>query len=377
MKRKLIAIAILATLAVSVFSGCNSNSETPVTTDTQPASQQATTSASPIPSDVDYSTVYNQLLSDTHEFIVGYSEDAIPEEGQYGIFEGISGLDTDVALMRVGYISQDINEDSVPELLIVAVNEDGSEVRSGTRVLAAYTCYLGKVTLIFEGNSRNRYYILEDGTVYNEGSSGAAYSIFATYALPANGSSLEPKDYYFTSPVSEGSQDIGYYHNTQGILDVSVSEQFTDTIDGFESKQSELSKEIRKFELTSFDNVEVVEIEDAVYAEFAEGSSVDLSACAEYSADETEHSTTVIFRTDSQVDDFKLLNLEYIDVNVYNVYEAYTHGPLTNDKPLAVTLTLSGTIPNYGISYTDENGNEVRRTVEISGVDGALMLNEF
>lgn len=54
-----------------------------------------------------------------------------------------------------------------------------------------YTLHDDKPVLLIEGWARNRYYLLNDGTIYNEGSSGAAYTSFGIYRISEDGSRME------------------------------------------------------------------------------------------------------------------------------------------------------------------------------------------
>ena len=49
---------------------------------------------------------------------------------------------------------------------------------------------------------------------------------------------------------------------------------------------------------------------------------------------------------------------------------------MTVDTPVAVQLGFMGTIPNYGISYVDENGDLRRFALVQSGYDGSVLLDE-
>lgn len=40
-------------------------------------------------------------------------------------------------------------------------------------------------------------------------------------------------------------------------------------------------------------------------------------------------------------------------------------------------MTFSGDIPNYGISYVDEQGTTRNYALEVSGKDGSILLSEF
>ena len=56
------------------------------------------------------------------------------------------------------------------------------------------------------------------------------------------------------------------------------------------------------------------------------------------------------------------------------LYETET---LSEDCPLLVKMTFFGTIPSYGIAYTDKDGKEKQFSVEMSGVDGSLFLGDL
>jgi hypothetical protein len=55
----------------------------------------------------------------------------------------------------------------------------------------------------------------------------------------------------------------------------------------------------------------------------------------------------------------------------------YEQETLTEECPLLVKMTFFGTIPSYGIAYTDSDGEEKQFSVEMSGVDGSLFLAEM
>lgn len=50
---------------------------------------------------------------------------------------------------------------------------------------------------------------------------------------------------------------------------------------------------------------------------------------------------------------------------------------LKSHFPLVVGMTFFGSIPHYGISYTDENGSSKQFAIEQSGDDGSILLTEF
>ena len=57
--------------------------------------------------------------------------------------------------------------------------------------------------------------------------------------------------------------------------------------------------------------------------------------------------------------------------------EMYHLDRLTPEKHLLVEMTFWGTMPSYGYSFVDENGETQRFTLEMSGMDGSIYTAEF
>lgn len=92
--------------------------------------------------------------------------------------------------------------------------------------------------------------------------------------------------------------------------------------------------------------------------------------------------TDIVFRTSTEVMDFTVLGLIINEVRADGTLDAstrtlYTQEHLTPDAPLVVHLTFYGDLPTYGVSYTDTDGQTVYKTLEISGEDGSLVLNDL
>ena len=62
----------------------------------------------------------------------------------------------------------------------------------------------------------------------------------------------------------------------------------------------------------------------------------------------------------------------------FDVTELFDYGTLTPEMPLCVILTDYGSIPSYGVSFTDPStGTERLFGVSVSGMDGSLELTEI
>lgn len=102
----------------------------------------------------------------------------------------------------------------------------------------------------------------------------------------------------------------------------------------------------------------------------------------EYIAYSGDCSVRVAFTATDSVDDFKVLALQYEsmddDGNIpFSTVELYDYGTLSVDRAFAVEMILEGTIPEYGISYVDAQGNTRLFSVNPSGYDDSLLLQEF
>ncbi len=92
--------------------------------------------------------------------------------------------------------------------------------------------------------------------------------------------------------------------------------------------------------------------------------------------------TRIVLSTSATVRDFKVLALTNGDADEqgdmhFDVRELRSFDRLTADRPLVVSTTFYGLIPNNGISYVDETGATRTFAIDMSGEDGSLYLWEF
>lgn len=194
--------------------------ETVAPTETPAAETPAAESAMP---EEEVVKLYEQKLMEIRDYIrQGDTPEEIPE-GYTGIREMMIYEEPEVLLDQIGYLMKDLSGDGQLELLIgtpVEVSED-----TVSNIFALYTVKDGAVQLVTEGWARSAWFLLQDGTFYNTGSNGAAYAVFGDYTISADGSKLEPKDFYFTYEKTAGNfDDIGVYHNTTGVYDKAQAE---------------------------------------------------------------------------------------------------------------------------------------------------------
>ena len=116
--------------------------------------------------EVDYTLIYSPVLDEFYTFIVSGLEDAVVDEGKTGVMEAIMGQEREAALRSVGYSIQDISGDKVPELVIGAITETKDFVDYGKEIYAVYTCVKDVPHYVFEGRSRSRYFIMDQGKFF-------------------------------------------------------------------------------------------------------------------------------------------------------------------------------------------------------------------
>lgn len=204
-----------------------------------------------------YENMYRDVLNSNYKIVTGGMDSYEYSEGTSGIGEVVMGGNEN-AMDTIGYTFVDSNNDGVAELVIGAISEEKDGKYYGEYIYSVYTHDV-MPQLILEGWSRNRCFLLDDGTYYTEGSSGAMYSVFENYVLGANESELTCLDYYFTKEKDETFEEYGFYHNTTGEWDITVSDELGE--EEYWNIAATYSARTIPLEFTPFSNYEYVENE--------------------------------------------------------------------------------------------------------------------
>lgn len=212
-KRKLISSALILALVMTV-AGCGnaknkSNSEQNNSQIAQETTQAAAETAKAeekttgeTKSSVDYSP-YDELIKKAANILKnGYSSQDKVDISPV-LFYKQSGYET------LGYTKKDLDNDGIDELIFGGtVNEDGTTI-----IYDIFTIQDGTDVHAVAGWERNTYYLCTDGTIANEGSSGAAYSNW-TYFKYSN-AKLDMKETVYTDDKVPGQK---YYYATDVAL---------------------------------------------------------------------------------------------------------------------------------------------------------------
>lgn len=194
---------------------------------------------------------YLAILDKAYDIISSNGDSYNDEEGMSGVWEITIGTTPDENMSKTGYAIIDVDGNGVDELLIFDDGEEGWK----NRILVAYTLVNDEANILFEGWARNRYYLLDDNTFYNEGSGGAAYTEFGTYKISDDGKTIEPIDTYFTDFLDTEMQEWGWFYNTTGSVDTAESEWLgTDEENSLFPQMDDMLDRVKDIEIVYFDD---------------------------------------------------------------------------------------------------------------------------
>ena len=122
-------------------------------------------------------------LDNLYAPVLDFFYQAISEDwdGQRLINAGLEPYGFPNDLSKSGYFYWDINSDGIEELFVY-----GDSEQDGMNLLAGYTLIDNQPVRLFAGFTRSCFYLCNDGSIYGEGSNGAAYSVNYIYELKNN-----------------------------------------------------------------------------------------------------------------------------------------------------------------------------------------------
>lgn len=96
--------------------------------------------------------------------------------------------------------------------------------------------------------------------------------------------------------------------------------------------------------------------------------------------DNDDYSCFVVFSADTKVKDFEFYTIAIpaVETMEYHCEKPVLHyDDISADKSIVIQMNMPETMPWYGISYTNENGDTVRYAILLSGYDGSVILQQF
>lgn len=196
---------------------------------------------------------YQDILDNAYDVIIAdnWPDIVLSDElfSYDGIWEAHVYRDTNEALSAIGYTFYDVDGNGIEELIIADTYTAGEVWYYN--ILLMYTLYDDMPVWLINGWARNGYNILDDGTIYNEGSGGAAYTSFGIYRISEAGNSLEVIDFYY-SGYSDDHVNCWFYNTTgKQTYDDSEIIEFEDE-DVLWNMMEDYMSRIKALELTPF-----------------------------------------------------------------------------------------------------------------------------
>ena len=135
---------------------------------------------------------------------------------------------------HVGYALMDLDGNGAQEMIIAGT---GSDNNAGNIIYEICTLYGDQPLTLCLSSARDRYYLLNNGSILNEGSSGAAYSNFNV--LLVRGTDLVPAQ-TLRSDLDENAQAVWYYYeaNSMAAEEPIPAEQASMIINTLESMET-------------------------------------------------------------------------------------------------------------------------------------------
>ncbi len=206
-------------------------------------------SKAPNPAAADVESDYNNILDNFYDVIASPENADVLYGGLFSIQEVAKELG-EAALDTIEYAVKDINNDGTEEILIGCFEKNASDPTKN-EICVAYSHDGHNPVLLFEKQALNTFALTDTNTFYFYGSDGVNFHIIAEYEIVENGK-LVCKDFYFTYPKGESSSEVGYYHNTSGDWDPTVSEEMDITAEAFEAIRAELAAKTVELSGTKF-----------------------------------------------------------------------------------------------------------------------------
>ena len=330
---------------------------------------------------------YVPVLDNMHGILTQHEPDREWQDGEYGVMERWRGQAGPEALASVGWALLDLNGDGRKELLLSPVQVQNGKA-TGQEIYALYTEKDGKAFLVQEGTTRNCFALMNGNLLKHHGSGGAMMHILGICGLSADGT-LVWHDYWFTDSKNE-AHEIGYYWNDKGTTDKSISQEIPKA--AFEKAEEALVRQNAEAEFSLFKDWRAADAAQTAQPAQPAASAVRIRWADEALKGALDHETfaatkgqpqiEVAICANSTVRNVKVLQLDFMGVDdsgkvSFNSTELFRKAALEPRYPLVIAIAFFENIPQYGVSYEDENGRVHRFAITQSGKDGSLELMPF
>lgn len=160
---------------------------------------------------------YEKLIAAAREYIVKHN-DKIRMDYDFSTALMSSGDDE-----TQGYLIEDIDGNGIDELIFLENRNNPDDEWDGI-IYEMYTTYNGKPVRVLKGWERSRYFLCENGTLANEGSSGAGNSNYSYFTFE------ESKLHLVESVIYDGMKDADHpwFYSTESEYDAENAEPISE-----------------------------------------------------------------------------------------------------------------------------------------------------
>ena len=269
----------------------------------------------------------------------------------------------EAAFENVGYAFKDLNDDSVPELIISDITDKDTNTGTELGVVYSYDVLHGKVVEVLESWYRNQTFLISSDTLANISSSGAAYTSTEKFKFEKTTFDHKVISYVFSEPVDD---KVVFYSNTTGENDKSIS----DVVPNYDlnADHAELLAAKQQIEFVPLKSLRDNKPVNVSY--FSEGLK-DYAAYHLFS--EPEKNT--VFTTNDDITYLTVYNAVLTDEK-WMIKPICTCKELKKGQSLAAGISYPGDIPNTGVSFIDKFGIKHFYLLGQSGKDGSLSLSD-
>ena len=320
-------------------------------------------------------TDYDDVLAYYYGLLSDRSDEMIDEYSSNWLMDLRSISDTYERLDRAGYCFMDITGDGHEELILGAFP---CEYENHFEIFNIYEMYEGKVRLLDEGWERNRLFLLDSGSLYNESSSGAGNFEFGEFYLDPSNYKRNWIDYY----IADTWEDLKLYHNTTGSYEMSEDDIINATEKDLDSLIDSFRNRIVPIDLIPFSTL-IEKYGDPVNCLFYVREDDGYGKKQTLFTLDDPYSVNVIFSAKEDVKNFTYYSLICTDVSDDGT-AYYEETPVLNvgdikrfDDPFILQATFGDVFAQYGFSYVDTFGRTHYFGLYESGKDGSIGAIEY
>lgn len=233
MKKKVIMLSMLA-ITAAMLTACsdkNDAADVPEVSQAEESTENTDTDSSAEAAEESTENVeeYQNVL-DKYKTMITEKWDVSKafDEGMSSMVSEFCNMD---AQDQIGYTLYDLDADGQPELLI---GEMDTELPANRIIFDAYTLKDGNAVQIFESESRNRYYLVEDEAgailIANEGYNGAASSGWLYYTVSGDRLTVQQAIMYDAAADEENPWFMAYDDDWDTSNDEPVDEDMAQSV---------------------------------------------------------------------------------------------------------------------------------------------------